>query len=71
MPLADPVKKAIALLAVLLLLLAGWVNTPPSLSPDAAPPAIDGDLETRLAQANADAARTFGLVPGTEKRIRW
>ena len=62
------------LLALLGLLLAGWLSKPPPLSaPDAATPqaAIGGDPEAYLRRVEQRVDERVGLVPGAEKRIRW
>ena len=64
-------KRVAGLGVVAVLLLAAWLTTPASLS-DAVPvPTLGNDLEAELGRAEARTDAAFGLVPGTEKRVRW
>ncbi len=58
-----------AALAIVVIVL--WLLTPPTLG--AAPSAIElpSDLDAWLEETERDADSLYGLVPGSEKRIRW
>ncbi len=58
-----------AALAIVVVVL--WLLTPPTLG--AAPSAIElpSDLDAWLEETERDADSLYGLVPGSEKRIRW
>ena len=60
---------ASAVLAIVVVAL--WLLTPPTLG--AAPSTIDlpNDLDSWLRETESGADSLYGLVPGTEKRIRW
>ena len=64
------------ILLVLLAILVAATTTaiataPPSLIATTDAVDLPDDLERHLDQTEAHADREFGLVPGTEKRIRW
>ncbi len=64
-------KRAVALAIVAAVLLAAWLTTPAGLSDTVPAPELGVDLEADIAATEAAAAERYGLVPGTEKRIRW
>ena len=53
------------------LLLVGWASLPPTLALPGAVPELPDDLDSYLAARESAARREFGLIPGTESRIRW
>ena len=57
--------------ALAIVVVALWLTTPPTLG--AAPSTIDlpSDLDGWLAESEREADSLYGLVPGSEKRIRW
>ncbi len=57
--------------ALAIVVVALWLTTPPTLG--AAPSTVDlpTDLDGWLAETEREADGLYGLVPGTEKRIRW
>lgn len=65
-------NKSRFFVAVLLVAGAGlWLLTPAQLKPATAELALPDDIETWLEQGERQAAARFGLVPATEKRVRW
>lgn len=65
-------KTGFAVLAITLpVLVAAIATAPPPLRPVASGQPLPQDLERYLADREALAADRFGLVPATEKRIRW
>ena len=63
--------KRLLIAGVLLLVLAGWWTTPPRLAGELQAQPLPEDLDAWLEASEADVHARFGLVPGTEKRIRW
>ena len=61
----------VALANALLVIAAAMVTAPPPLQSHTEVVPIPQDLETYLANQEALAAGQFGLIPETEKRIRW
>ena len=53
------------------LLLAGWSSRPAAIVLQSASPSLPEDLDAYIAASEADANKRYGLVGGTEKRIRW
>ncbi|MGB5334157.1 MAG: alpha/beta fold hydrolase [Woeseiaceae bacterium] len=65
-------NKTRVFIAVLVGLLAVlWLLTPSRLESTIAVIAVPDDVEDWLAQSEQQAAALHGLIPGTEKRIRW
>ncbi len=64
-------KTRILLAVVAVVLLVGWWSTPPTLEVTVESPELPGELDSWLARREAEADRSFGIVAGTEKRIRW
>lgn len=64
-------KSRIALVVLLTVIAALWLLTPARLQPAAATIELPEDLDDWLAQGEQRVADRFGLVPQTEKRIRW
>lgn len=65
-------RKAAVLLAIAAaLFLAGWITTPPSLSLESASSPIAAEPSASIRKSETEAEAAFGLVAGTEKRIRW
>jgi esterase/lipase len=58
-------------IALLLLLAALWLLTPAKLESSVSVASVPGNLEAWIAASEREAATRFGLIPGTEKRIRW
>lgn len=57
-------------IALLLLLAALWLLTPAKLESSVSAAAVPEDLEAWIAASEREAATRFGLISGTEKRIR-
>ncbi len=63
--------SVIAVLLAAILLVAAFVSVPSKLVNTAQAPALPDDLDSYLAGREQAAAEEFGLVEGTEKRVRW
>jgi len=61
----------VVLFACLGVVLAAVATAPPALVNNAEAPRIDGDLDGWLAASERAAGLPTGLIPDTEKRIRW
>jgi len=65
-------KRTRWILAVALALGAGlWASTPPALVPDTQVPVLPDDLDAWLDATEQRTDETFGIIPGTAKRILW
>ncbi len=60
------IGSALAILAIVL-----WLLTPPTLGTSPSTVALPADLDGYLEDIENVADGRYGLVPGTEKRIRW
>lgn len=61
----------VTLLVIMAIVLAGWSTQPAPLDLPAESPRLPSDLDAYLADSEAAEHEEYGLVPGTEKRIRW
>lgn len=59
------------LLALAILVVVGWSSQPANLTLPDGIPLLPADLDHYLSSAEAREREAYGLVPGTEKRIRW
>jgi esterase/lipase len=65
-------NKGRLFVAVLLVVIAAlWLLTPPKLESFATEISLPDDLEGWLIETERETAELFGLIAGTEKRIRW
>ena len=64
-------KTAIAVLVLAGIGLAATLNKPATVQPYTHIPSVPADVDAFLQQTEAAKDRQFGLVPGTEKRVRW
>ncbi|MBT8067179.1 MAG: lysophospholipase [Gammaproteobacteria bacterium] len=64
-------KKLTVSVVLLVLVAALWLLTPTKLESSVAAAPLPDDFEAWIAQSEKEAATRFGLIPGTEKRIRW
>jgi esterase/lipase len=65
------VKLRIAIALIAILVLVGWWSTPPGLDSAGDVPDLPRDLDSWLRDREATVDERFGIVPGTEKRIKW
>ena len=64
-------KPRIVIATLLVLGTALWSLTPAKLQPASASVVLPDDLDTWLDQSERQATERYGLVPETDKRIRW
>ncbi|MGI9232475.1 MAG: alpha/beta hydrolase [Woeseiaceae bacterium] len=64
-------KARLVIAALLIVLAALWLLTPAKLESATAEIVVPDDLENWLVESEQEAASRYGLVPGTEKRVRW
>lgn len=64
-------KTRLVVAALPIVLAALWLLTPAQLESSTAEVVVPDDFEDWLAEGEQDAANRYGLIPGTEKRIRW
>ena len=64
-------KSRVVVIALLVLGAALWILTPAKLQPASASVVLPDDLDQWLRQSEQQASDRYGLVPDTDKRIRW
>ena len=64
-------KSRIAIAALFVAGVAIWSLTPAKLEPAVAEVEVPADLDSWLVATEQRAAESYGLIPGTEKRITW